>query len=152
MSFNPPPHELAKVFFGVGFFWVAVRVGWWIIVERHWANLLTAMTVSFVVFGLIGSLSVLSILWVASRQARTNPIPTSIRTASEAAHPLSAQEIAEPDPSISAAQKELPTGDCGHDFDWWAGFGACPACYHDARARVKVLEQMLDDREGKAHE
>ena len=51
-----------------------------------------------------------------------------------------------------ARAKELPTGDCGHDFDWWAGFGACPACYHDARARVKVLEQMLDDREGKAHE
>ena len=42
-----------------------------------------------------------------------------------------------------ARAKELPTGDCGHDFDWWAGFGACPACYHDARARCKKLEEAL---------
>ena len=44
-----------------------------------------------------------------------------------------------------ARAKELPTGDCGHDFDWWAGFGACPACYHDARARCKKLEEALED-------
>ncbi len=74
LSMNPPEHIIAQVSFSLAAIILLIRTGWWMAFEQH-GSIPQLTLFSFIIFGIIGSLWLVSIRWVRGREHK--PLTTT---------------------------------------------------------------------------